>query len=157
MTLSSVALPAFSAPARVDVLAQFVNSYGAALIGCTIVRMRGIINATGIGTVAQSVTAAAFIGDSNDVTRGSNANDNFYDSQSRGKDYFLVEPFFLPATTSDVRLSPGDAQQRVIDVRAMRKLDEVSQRVILDFSPISGALQNNNTMNFDLSMLIMLP
>lgn len=157
VTLSSVALPAFSAPARIDALAPFVAAYGASLIGCTVARVRGICNYTGINAAAQGCTVTAFIGDSNDIIRGPNANDNYYDSNSRGKDYFLVEPFVGPSTASDVRLSPTDLQGRVIDVRAMRKLDEVSQRLIIDVSPISSALSNNNTFSLDLSILLMLP
>lgn len=156
-TLSSVALPALSAPVRHDALAQFVQAYGASLIGTTVVRVRGILNATGNGAVAQSVTIAAYIGDANDIVRGPNANDNYYDSNSRGKDYFMVEPFFIPPTTASTVLFPNETQGRVVDVKAMRKLDEVSQRLVIDASPISGALQNNNTFNLDLSILLMLP
>lgn len=158
VTVPTVASPALAAPARIDVLAPFVAAYGASLIGTTAVRIRGIMAPSALQAAQASITAAAYIGDANDIVRGPNANDNYYDSNSRGKDYFLVEPFIAPVSGSaaQAHLTGTDIVGRVIDVKAQRKLDEVSQRVILDVSGFSAAV-SNQVFTVDLSMLVMLP
>lgn len=152
-------LPAFSAPQRIDLLAPFVTAYGAALIGCTIVRVRGFMSfrqqTAGNGAV---VRAGFYIGDANDVVRGPNANDNAFDSNSVGKDYFGFEPFVVPgpAASNSAPYFGSDPVSRMLDIRAMRKLEEVSQRLILDISTAANAANQVNG-DGDLSILIMLP
>jgi len=150
--------PAFAAPTRVDVLDEFVQAYGASMIGATIIRVRGImIGSQAAQAAVAQVVATMYIGDANDVVRGPNANDNFFDSNSTGKDYFLVEPFFCPSSAAISQTYQGnDVSGRVIDVRAMRKLEEVSQRLILDVSGQSAAV-SNQPFFCQLSILIMLP
>jgi len=128
------------------------------MIGATIIRVRGLmIGSQAAQAATASLTACMYIGDANDVVRGSNANDNYYDSNSRGKDYFLVEPFFCPNTAAAVQPYQGnDVAGRIIDVKAMRKLEEVSQRLIMDVSGLSAAV-STQTFLADLSILIMLP
>lgn len=152
------ALPAFSAPTRVDLLSEFVTAYGAALIGCTIVRIRGFlqVSETAAGNGAL-VRAGFYIGDANDIVRGPNANDNAFDSNSVGKDFFGFEPFQAPGPGAQDNTALGsETVARLIDIRAMRKLEEVSQRLVLDVSTSSGTA-NQVIMNGDLSVLVMLP
>lgn len=155
--VTAVAL-ALAAPTRVDVLSEFVTAYGAALVGSTVVRVRGyMIGSQAAQAAVANVTACMYIGDANDVVRGPNANDNYYDSNSRFKDYFLVEPLFCPNTAAAVQPIQGsDVSSRLIDVRAMRKLEEVSQRLIMDVSGFSAAVSTQPFVA-DLSILIMLP
>lgn len=152
------ALPAFAAPTRFDLLAPFVTAYGAALIGCTVVRIRGFLqcNETAAGN-GSLVRFGFYIGDANDIVRGPNANDNAFDSNSVGKDYFGFEPFAAPSPAApDNTLLGTDTVARMIDIRAMRKLEEVSQRLILDVS-LSSTTANIVTFSGDLSILLMLP
>lgn len=156
VTVTGAVAPALAAPTRLDALDQFVAAYGAALIGCTIVRIRGVLGLVQPVANAQNMTFNAYIGDANDIVRGPNANDNYYDNNAAGKDYFAVEPFFSPGIASDNKVGSTEVQARLIDVRSMRKLEEVSQRLIFDFSAFSaGATTINWTM--DLSILLMLP
>lgn len=155
--VTTAVAPALTAPIRLDVLDQFVAAYGAALIGCTIVRIRGIMSLGATApTAAQSITAAFYIGDANDVVRGPNANDNFYDTNAAGKDYFGVEPFIAPTAAAQARIAGSEPTSRMIDIRSMRKLEEVSQRLICDFSG-AGTVVSSASLDFDFSVLIMLP
>lgn len=152
------ALPAFSAPTRVDALDEFVQAYGASIIGSTVVRIRGLMGVSLEPAASASLTWTAFIGDANDVVRGPNANDNYYDSNSRGKDYFGVEPFVAPtlgAVNQDL-VNGSDGIMRMVDIKSSRKLEEVSQRLIFDISAIGG-VAGNVTLLQDLSILLMLP
>lgn len=160
IAVATAILPAVSAPVRIDALDEFVQAYGASMIGATVVRIRGILAVTNDNaTVNQtSGTFTAYIGDANDIVRGPNANDNYYDSNSRGKDYFCVEPFIGPSNlASQDGLLGSDVCARVIDVRAQRKLEEVSQRLIFDISAVGPNAVNNFAMAGDLSILLMLP
>lgn len=158
--VATAILPAVNAPVRIDALDEFVTAYGASMIGATVVRIRGILGTSSDNaTVNQtSATFTAYIGDANDVIRGPNANDNYYDSNSRGKDYFAVEPFIGPSNlpAQDGMLG-SDVCARVIDVRAMRKLEEVSQRLIFDISAVGPNTVNQFSCFGDLSILLMLP
>lgn len=156
VTVPTVAAPAFSAPARIDVLDEFVTAYGAALIGSTVVRVRGFIACVSAPAgVAVAYAVVGFIGDANDIVRGPNANDNFFDSNATGKDYFIVEPFFLPGSASTAVLGT-EISARLVDDRAARKLDEVSQRFVIDVSGTAGAV-TATTVQLNLSVLLMLP
>lgn len=109
------------------------------------------------GVAGQLVRAGLYIGDANDIVRGPNANDNAFDTNSVGKDYFGFEPFFAPGSqASDNVVSGSDPVARMIDIRAMRKLEEVSQRLVLDISSTSAVVQTS-AFSADLSVLIMLP
>lgn len=158
MAITTAAAPAFASPTRVDFLSTFVAELGAAPIGCTVVRVRGIMGIDQLQAATANVTAVMFIGDGNDITRGPNANDNYYDTSSTGKDYFLVEPFVSPAVSvaADAHLSGTDVVARMIDVKSSRKLEEVSQRLVLDFSAQAVAVSTQQAF-FDLSVLLMLP
>jgi len=135
-----------------------VQAYGAALIGCTVVRIRGYLQvsetAAGNGSL---VRVGFYIGDANDVVRGPNANDNAFDSNSVGKDYFGFEPMLAPGPAANDNTALGsEVSARLIDIRAMRKLEEVSQRLIMDVSGRSSTA-NAFTVNADVSILLMLP
>lgn len=156
--VTAAAAPAFAAPVRDDVLASLVQAHGASLLGSTIVRVRGLMAITAPpATGTAGLTAAMYIGDANDVVRGPNANDNYYDSNSTGKDYFLIEPFLAPVQVAATEPLDGSVViSRLIDSKSSRKLEEVSQRLILDVSAFSN---NAGTVGFniDLSVLVMLP
>lgn len=156
--MATAAAPALAAPTRVDLLASFVTQLGFAPVGCTIVRVRGIMGVDNeVATTAQ-ITATLFIGDGNDITRGPNANDNYYDGSASGKDYFMVELFLSPAlgAAADEAFRGGDVCARLIDVKSSRKLEEVSQRLVMDVSAFAVAVSTQQVF-FDLSVLVMLP
>lgn len=157
VTVATAAAPATAAPTRVDLLAPFVAELGAAPIGCTITRVRGIMGVDTITATTAQLTAVMYIGDGNDIARGPNANDNFYDDSSAHKDYFLVEPFLAPSTAAtDLHLHGNDVVARIIDSKSSRKLEEVSQRLVLDISGNAVAV-STQVFFFDLSVLVMLP
>lgn len=154
MTVTNAVAPALGGPARIDVLSQFVTAYGASLIGCTVVRMRGLLVVNTVDGNGVNLTAGAYIGDSSDITEVPDANDNYYASQATGRDYMMVEPFFAP-DAAQVQLHGSPALARLIDVRAQRKLDEVSQRLIIDVSSF-GAVITAVNFGLDISVLLML-
>lgn len=156
VNVTAAVAPALAAPTRIDFLQDFVTAYGASIIGTTVVRVRGLVVAnSGADGNNATIRMCGYIGDANDIVRGPNANDNAFDSNSVGKDYFLFEPFFCP-DTAVFGLTGGDGTVRLIDVKAQRKLEEVSQRLVID---VSAAASVATTVNFgyDLSVLLMLP
>lgn len=157
LTTNADIAPALATPARADVLAGFEASYGASPIGATVVRCRGqmlqIDSATG-DIIHTRLTM--YVGDNNDVQRGPNANDNSFDQLSENRDFFFFEPFIFGTTGGTVGT---DQLGRSLDVRSSRKLEELNQTLVLDYS---AAGVNNPAivpviMNLDISLLLMLP
>lgn len=163
VVLNAAVPPALAAPSRVDLLARVEASIGASLVGSTVVRTRGILVPFSFGTsdaIAWRVTA--YVGDNNDIARAPNANDNAFDQLSENRDFFLFEPGMVPANAAAAStaefVSGTDPMARIIDVRSSRKLEEVNQTVILDFSAAGlGVGAEAFQMYVDLSTLVMLP
>lgn len=97
-----------------------------------------------------------YVGDNNDVQRGPNANDNSFDSLSENRDYFVFEPFIAGTTGGTIGT---DQLGRAIDVRSSRKLEELNQTLVIDWSTVGVQNPANVTsiVHVDLSILLMLP
>lgn len=109
--------------------------------------------------VPAALLVTAYIGDNNDVARGTNPEDSAFSPLSENRDYFMWEPFFFEGDPNSLTRAGGsDAVARVIDVKASRKIEEVNQAAILDVSAqavVSGVSVPGIYVN--LSTLVMLP
>lgn len=154
-------------------LGQFEGSYGAQLIGCTVMRIRGVMsacivgNATPAGSEAYAAVRFAIrITDHSDLAIGDYAIGALYGNQAQA-DWFCFEPFMLDnggTTTAGNEVDTTAASEiRRIDVKSRRKLEELDQVVeILAGAPAPGSTQPpENTagvrLRWDLSYLVALP
>lgn len=130
------------------------------MLGATIVRVRGFMQVRDVDLPTGEqlyVRAGMYIGNQNELTRGPDANDSAYDTESAWKDWFLFEPFFLADETETAHAN-SPLTGRMIDVRSSRKLEELNQTVIFDISGRNFAAAGATTaaLHWDLSMLLML-
>jgi len=152
-------------------LEDFETRYSADLIGCTIMRIRGVMSA---GLVGDSDTeegyAAIRVGvrvtDHADIDQTDYSNDAMYDTQAYA-DWMLFEPFMLDAlgaiAAEDIAEATAASEVRRIDVRSRRKLGELNETLeLLAGRPVTGGQDPPaNTMavrlRWDLSILVALP
>jgi len=128
-----------------DALGNLETALGANLIGCTVVRVRGVIDAFPSVTSANAAMIAGLrVGSSSD-TAGEGPYTLPYE------DWSMFEPFlFQIGDTRDM-----DKFHRVIDVKSMRKVEEVNQAFRLFFEPgTPGPLW---LVSWWLSILVKLP
>ena len=107
-----------------NLLAAFETAYGANLIGATVARIRGVISvrpdATGADT---TVIVGAKVKDASDTTlTGPNANPH--------DDWMMFEPFLMSAAVTGITQTQT-ALTREVDIKAMRKLDEIGQQLTI--------------------------
>lgn len=152
-SISSSVSPAFSAPGTFNLLQTFETNYGANLIGITIMRIRGQYAILGANTDTVSVRAGIRVGDGADFTTVS-ADEDLFNPATNGGAFADWMSFETMGST------PGfvsqDAQYRMVDVRSMRKIDELGQQLGLQVSGRSD-LAEAFTWAYDLSILVALP
>lgn len=143
-------------------MGPFEAAYGAQLIGCTIMRVRGLfVTQTEVNGHLAISRLTLHVGPQEDLSRPLLPQDNAYDPASQELDYMMVEPFVSPIfdTQTTVQI-PGNAPatQRIIDVRARRKLEELNQSLLLRYSARSDiAIAGGVLGTYDLSVLVALP
>lgn len=151
-------------------LAQFEGTFGAQLIGCTIMRIRGVASAAlvgaSVGEAFAAVRLAARITDHADLAPTDYAIGAMFGNQAQA-DWFMFEPFMLDnsgVTLANEEVDTTSASEiRQIDVRARRKFEELDQTLeILVGAPAPASTQPPfNTagvrVRWDLSYLIALP
>lgn len=164
-TASTFTIPAFVGPQNfgvpfvADALGNFKLSLGASPVGCTIVRVRGIIahpTKDILGTAALRHTL--HVGDIRDTTNPVVADNAFADAAAYD-DYMMYEPFLDYQSTAGPAgnvFAGSDVGARMIDVKANRKLQELDQTLIYKVSGNSVSLAAQQFVT-DLSILIMLP
>lgn len=141
-----------------DLLSQFESDYGAGLIGCTIVRIRGIMwasAAAGVGTTnAFRFGARVASGAGLDLSQPlPTAADMTNDENA---DWMLWEPMAHVVSTAGG--APIDQLTgRVVDVKSSRKLEELNERLIMVAGPNSGAPTIEWSYGWDLSIGVKLP
>jgi len=152
-------------------LDHFEGQYAGDLIGCTIMRIRGVITAALVGdSDAQegyaAIRCAARVTDHADINQTDYANDALYMGQAYA-DWMLFEPFMLDASgaiaSGEIAEASAGSEIRRVDVRAKRRLGELGETLEL----LVGRPATNsgdppfNTMavrvRWDLSILIALP
>lgn len=135
-------------PFQADLLTGFQTRYGADSLGVTVARIRGFIVVN--STVANTpVVAAARIG-----TEGEVASTDF-NPMTAGEynDWMLYEPLLAPIAA---REPVQDVSARIIDVKSMRKLDELDQTLFL-YAGTDSATAGTVSLFYNLSVLLMLP
>lgn len=133
-----------------DPLATFEAAYGAQLLGCTIMRVRGIIAAkqtslVSDGTLVVAMKVADLPGVSTEAPLTSGIND----------DWFMYEAW-ASVTNVPTASEPSYQLQKEIDVRARRRLDELGQRIVLS-AEVAGAGAAQYRVSAMLSILVALP
>jgi len=140
-----------------DLLSQFETLYGAQLIGCTVVRIRGTMWATSEGGVGTTNTARIGVrvesGTGLDLSVALPvASGPFTDDSA---DWMLWEPF--TNTIGPSGQYPHTLIGRTIDVRSSRKIDELGMRLIGVFGPNPAAPTIEWSYGWDLSIGVKLP
>jgi len=142
-------------PIRADLLAPFEAAYGAQLIGCTVVRIRGYLavsNNNAAGTSFVLSRATIHVADQQEVTRPLTATDSSFDPASGQLDYMLFEPF-LSLGSVPLQYNPSDIGVKRIDNKSSRKIDELNQALCLTFSSRFANLSADlPTLSYDLSI-----
>jgi hypothetical protein len=130
---------------RTDMLANFESLYGAELIGCTVVRIRGIIAITS-DTELELMAFAAMV-EPNPVGTLETGEGPLARPYAP---WMLYEPF---TTLGD---NTGAVSSRMIDVKASRKIDELDEQLSLYFQTPSGNA-GSVSYTYTLSLGIKLP
>ena len=153
-------------------LQGFETSYGAQLIGATIMRVRGVITCTITDSqppAAQAYAALRFamrMTDHSDPLQQDYAVGAMYGTQQYA-DWFMFEPFMLDnagaATLGEEVDTTSASEIRIVDVKARRKIDELGVTAeILIGSPAPGSTNPPESTagvrcRWDLSILVALP
>lgn len=128
---------------RSNLLSNFESLYGAELIGCTIVRIRGIIT-TSSSAIDQLFVAAAMVEPDPvgtlDVAEGP--------TQRPYASWMLYEPFVTSGLANGAQNETG---ARMIDVKANRKLDELDEQLSFYIQTPSG---NSTTVGYHYSLSV---
>lgn len=135
-----------------DLLAGFSTRYGADPLGCTLVRVRGVIAVSSTSAAGIPVTVGIRVGQDRDAT----LTDTEQNPETSGQylDWLMFEPFL-----SGTNAAPGqgtDVAARMVDVKARRKLEELDQTLILNAGSSSATVSTQNLF-YNLSMLLALP
>lgn len=130
-------------------LGQFEGSYGAQLIGCTVMRVRGVITCciagASTGQAIAAVRVALRVTDHADLNQTDYALGAMYGNQAQA-DWFMFEPFMLDNSGVSIVNEEVDSttagEIRHIDVRARRKIQELDQTLELFVgAPAPGSTQ----------------
>jgi hypothetical protein len=135
---------------RLNLLAAFETLYGAQLIGCTVMRIRGVINTASPGLAAGAGNWGRMAAKVEAVQAAPlTAGDGPFTSEH--DDWMMFEPF--------VHIGAVAATQcdgRVIDVKSARKLDELGQELTL-WTEARAGNPVSFTWAWDLSIGLKLP
>lgn len=146
------------APVQTDMLSQFQTAYGAELVGCTIMRTRGVLQFArpGIANNVVTIRATMHIVDQAEAVRATVANDNaFNPGTAANLDYMMFEPFSVCQAAA---FDNGSAvSNRVVDVKAARRLPELNQTLVFRVSAIGTQAADAVQWNADFSLLVALP
>ena len=138
-----------AAPYRQDLLSAFETAYGAQLIGCTVMRMRGVIRLGPSSAGTSNVVVAARIGDASELVGASIAQQSPVTDQTA--DWMMYQPLVTEVTAE------RDSSTIVyFDVKARRKLDELQQSLLL-YAGGDNPAASTAAFNYTLSLLIALP
>lgn len=132
---------------QVNLLGQFEAEYGANLIGATVVRVRGAIFAAPAVAGPSACVFATRVSNDADATAGGGPIDSPY------ADWSMWEPFvFNDAGVAD-QTGDSDLLGRIVDVRSMRKLEEINEQFTAWVQPSNQAYN----VSWNLSILLKLP
>lgn len=132
-------------------LDAFETAYGAQILGSTVMRVRGTISAKqtsatsdGRCVVAMKVADLPGVSPESPLTAGIN------------DDWFMYEAF-CGVTNVPAAAEPSLQQDRLVDVRSRRKLDELGNRLVLAIEVAGGGAGPQFRVAMVLSILIALP
>lgn len=142
--------------AAVDLLTSFQARYGADPVGCTLMRIRGLITATHGSAAGVELVAAARVG--NDYEASLTTTEQNPLTNGLTNDWFMYEPFVAGtgAGSGSLYWAGSDVAARLIDVKARRKLEELDQTLIMNIGSSTATVGTASGI-FVLSMLLALP
>jgi len=131
-----------------NLLTSFEAAYGANLIGATVARIRGVIQVVPDATIAETtlLVGVRVAGAGDTTLTGPGANPY--------EDWMLFEPFMLAPSNASFTLTDTH-MQRVIDVKSMRKLEEIGQELRLVAS--QTGTETATELGWALSIGLLLP
>lgn len=151
-------------PTRFNLLTNFETAYGANLIGCTVMAVKGWLGFLGQSTVAgDNFFARVGIKVTDQPLALVAPNDSLYDTSAQTggahDDWMAFFPLFVGSTGAG-QASPsldgaGSGWARV-DVQSRRKIQELGEALILDISAIA-VTGIDLVYAHDLSILVALP
>lgn len=134
----------------VNLLGQFETAYGADMLGCTIMRIRGVVTwSSGEGVLETDmliVGARIATAETSGVPTPSSLDDSKGPATSVHDDWMFYQP---------MRAAAVGGHENVIDVRSMRRLDELGQYLLVAFQ--FGRPSQAATFSAVFSTLIALP
>lgn len=135
-------------PFQADLLAGFVARYGADPVGCTVARIRGYLQVTSTVTLTPVVVGIRT------GTEGEVAATDF-NPMAAGEynDWMAYEPLLAGLAA---REPFGDVGARMVDIKSMRKLEELDETLFL-YAGTDLAAAGTVQLAFNLSVLLMLP
>jgi len=140
-----------------DLLSQFETDYGAQLIGCTIVRIRGAMWATtpesGAGVDHLRMGARVESGRGLDLSVALPSASGLFEDENA--DWMLWQPFFQVRPTAAG--APDELSGRIVDVQSSRRLEELGERLVMVVTPNPAAPTIVWTYGWDLSIGVKLP
>lgn len=160
----TVANAALATPARFNLLDTFETAYGANLIGCTIMAIKGYLGFLGQSTVAgDHFFGRVGIKVTDQPLALVAGNDSLYDTSSQTggahDDWMAFFPLFVSSTGAG-QVSPGwdgaGSSWARVDVQSRRRLSELGQSLMLDVSGIA-VTGIDLVYAHDLSVLVALP
>jgi hypothetical protein len=108
---------------------------GSSLLGVTVIRTHIRINVRDWASTADQFTYGLIIGRTADIGVG---NSNGINGAASELDWMLYDQMFPTSSAAVVDVT----SQRMIDLRAKRKMDELGQRYLLSFSNNSAAVHS---------------
>lgn len=150
------------APARFVLLDAFETAYGANLIGCTIMAVRGYMACPSPSNALEDVHVRAGLKITDDATAPPATTQSLFNAVANTggahDDWFGFFPMYAPLSATNVAggIEGGGLQAVRVDVRSRRRLSELGQALVLDVSARSTA-GADIAFTADLSVLVALP
>lgn len=138
--MTDAVVPATPGALFVNLLGNFETTYGAQLIGCTAVRIRGVIKYDHAGAGDVSAVTAIRVVDDQEVATLTGARGPLLDLYA---DWMMFEPTIRSGLTED---------EHVFDVQSSRKIEELGQGLYVAIQSTSVALTYQGVFSVGLKL-----
>lgn len=142
------------APGRLGLLDTFESAYGANLIGCTVMRIRGRIWQPVLPAATLQYRVGIKVSDNRTPP---DAAENLFDAREIGGAHDDWMGWYVLAGGPASAGISDNMTMVDVDVRSRRKVDELGQRLELYTSGFTGLAAAEGVLALDLSVLVALP
>lgn len=139
-----------------NLLSTFETAYGAQLIGCTVVRIRGLVYANSDGTAGTTNSfrfGARVLSGALDLSGPVPDQSPFVDENA---DWMMWEPFIHSRETV-TSTSPDVGTMRMVDVKSARRIEELGEALVMFQASNPSAPTITWSYGWDLSIGVKLP